>query len=79
MNYEEAKKLGKNWTQGHDVSLDGWRSVISVLLERITILETTTKNLHDHLARLQEENAALSLDLGIKDKAFVIHGDKASW
>ena len=39
MTYEEAVKLGKDWTQGHDISLDGWRSVIAILLQRNRELE----------------------------------------
>ena len=70
MDYHEAKQLGQSWTTGHDVNLGGWRSVITVLLQRITILETTNKNLHDHCQRLSRENEALSLDLGIKDQDF---------
>ena len=72
MNYDEAIKLARNWTMDHDISLDGWRSVIAVMLQRITILETTNKNLHDHCHRLTKENEALSLDLGIKQKDFFV-------
>ena len=39
MNYEQAKELAAAWTQGHDISLDGWRSVIAVLLQRVNELE----------------------------------------
>ena len=56
MRYDEAKKLGTEWTKGHDVSLDGWRSVIAVLLTRINELEA--------------ENEALAIDLGIKNNDF---------
>lgn len=70
MNYLEAKRLATEWTTGHDTTLGGWRSVVAVLLQRVTILETTNQNLHEHIAKLQSENEALSLDLGIKDNDF---------
>lgn len=72
MNYEEAIKLARNWTTDHDIGLDGWRSVIAVMLQRITVLETTNKNLHEYCNKLAKENDALSLDLGIKEKDFVL-------
>lgn len=39
MNLTEAKLLARSWTKGQDVSLDGWRSVIAVLLARVDELE----------------------------------------
>lgn len=70
MNYQEAIKLAQAWTKDHDVRLDGWRSVILLLSNRITVLETTNQNLHDHISKLQHQIDALSLDLGIKDQDF---------
>jgi len=72
MNYQEAVKLAQEWTRGQDVSLDGWRSVIAVLLERVTVLETANKNLHDHIRRLGGQIEALSLDLGIQEQDFLL-------
>lgn len=66
MNYDEAKKLAAEWTHGQDVSLDGWRSVIALLLARVEFLENHLKHLNDHVGRLLTENEALSLDLGLK-------------
>lgn len=68
MNYEEAKKLAQAWTKDHDVELDGWRSVIAVLLSRTTHLEAHNENLTATVRRLQNENEALSLDLGLRNK-----------
>ena len=70
MTYEEAKRLGLEWTKGHDINLDGWRSVIAVLLQRIQIAETTNANLHEHIRELSKEVDALSMDLGIKNQDF---------
>lgn len=70
MNYLEAKELGEAWTKDHDISLDGWRSVIAVLLQRISVLEMSNAELTKALAKIQLENEALSLDLGIKDQDF---------
>lgn len=70
MTYEEAVKLGKDWTQGHDISLDGWRSVIAILLQRNRVLEEHMVDLTKAVRRLQSENEALSLDLGFREKCF---------
>lgn len=70
MNYEEAKRLAIEWTKGQDVSQDGWRSVIAVLLDRISKLEGNIVYQHDRMERLTRENDALSLDLGIRDADF---------
>lgn len=67
MNYDEAKKLASAWTTGQDVSQDGWRSVIAVLLDRVNKLEAAVTGLNAHVHRLQSENEALSLDLGLKN------------
>ena len=72
MNYSEAKKLAVEWTHGHDVSLDGWRSVIAVLLQRVNALEGHLHSQNERIARLNQENEALSLDLGIREKDFRI-------
>lgn len=72
MNYAEAIKLAHEWTKGHDPSLDGWRSVIAVLLQRVTVLETSNKNLHEHCDQLRQEIDRLTLDLGIKNNDFVL-------
>lgn len=42
MNLDEAKRLARAWTTNHDVDLDGWRSVVAVLLARVEELETKT-------------------------------------
>ena len=72
MKYQEALSLAQQWTKGHDVNLDGWRSVIAVLLERVTALETTNKNLHEHIRRINGQVEALSLDLGIQEQEFLL-------
>ena len=79
MNYKEAINLAEAWTKGHDPNLDGWRSVITVLLHRtkeqearITALESRLRDLNYFCESLRQENERLSLDLGIKDKCFTI-------
>lgn len=74
MTYDEAKTKAREWTAGIDTDTEseGWRPVMLSLLQRITILETTNKNLHDHCNHLRHENSCLSLDLGIKDQAFIL-------
>lgn len=78
MTYDEAIKLAHEWTKGHDLSLDGWRSVIAILLARNTALEANTANLTQAIHRLQRENESLSMDLGIKNKDFVLSTEKKS-
>lgn len=70
MNYQEAKTLAEAWTKDHDTELEGWRSVIAVLLQRINTVESANKELNGALAKMQLENESLSLDLGIKDQDF---------
>lgn len=70
MNYDEAIKLARSWTSQKDADNDGWRAVIALLLNRVTVLETTNANLHEHLRRMGEQIDALSLDLGFKEKCF---------
>jgi len=66
----EAKKLAEAWTTGQDVNQDGWRSVIRVLMDRIYCLEAAIDDSYKNCKRLQMENEALSLDLGIKNNDF---------
>jgi hypothetical protein len=70
MQYKEAKELAENWTLGHDISLDGWRTVVKVLLDRVSLLEGANQDLNASLHRMQRENEALALDLGIKEQDF---------
>ena len=70
MNYDEAKKLAELWSEDISPDQEGWRAVIGVLLRRITILEAHVNNLNEYTHKLQSENSALSLDLGIKNKDF---------
>lgn len=70
MHYDEAKKLAEAWTTGQDVNQDGWRSVIRVLMDRIYCLEAAIDDSYKNCKRLQMENEALSLDLGIKNNDF---------
>jgi hypothetical protein len=78
MNYDEAKKLADLWTKNHDPDLDGWRSVIAVLLERVESLEATNASLFSLMKKIQLENDKLSLDLGIKNEDFS-KGDQNGW
>lgn len=64
MTYEEAIKLARDWTQGVDVSQDGWRSVIAILLQRNTLLETYVVDLTTAVRRLQLENQFLRDEAG---------------
>lgn len=68
MNLNEAKQLARAWTQGHDVDLDGWRSVIAVLLARVEELETETD------FKLPPQPQLLTIADIIKDTQ-----DKSSW
>jgi hypothetical protein len=43
MDYYEAKRLAEAWTTGQDVSQDGWRSVIRVLMDHIYTMEADSK------------------------------------
>lgn len=70
MTYAEAIQLAESWTRDHDISLDGWRSVITILLRRVKMLEANNISLSSHLEYLRRENERLSLDLGIKNKDF---------
>jgi hypothetical protein len=78
MNYDEAKKLADLWTKNHDPDLDGWRSVIAMLLERVESLEATNAGLFSLMKKIQLENDKLSLDLGIKNEDFS-KGDQNGW
>ena len=70
MNYEEAKRLARDWSQGVEAEADGWRSVLGVLLQRIESLEQVNAELTRACRRVQSENEALSMDLGIKNQDF---------
>lgn len=72
MTYDEAQIRAQEWTAGVDPNQSGWRPVMLLLLQRITILETTNKNLHDHCNKMRHEISCLSLDLGIKDQDFIL-------
>ena len=70
MTYQEALYLAETWTIDHDPNLDGWRSVIAILLQRVKLLEANNANLTLHAEKLRQENERLSLDLGIKNRDF---------
>lgn len=70
MNYEEAKRLAHSWSQGVGAEADGWRAVLGVLLQRIESLEQVNVELTRACRRVQSENEALSMDLGIKNQDF---------
>ena len=70
MNYDEAVKLAKAWTSQNDADNGGWRAVISVLLQRVEMLEAHLESLNKCYERVRSENEALSLDLGFKEKCF---------
>ena len=55
MNYNEAINLAQQWTKGHDIDLDGWRSVILLLYRRVLILESLTQIQEEKLQALKEE------------------------
>ena len=58
MNYQEAKRLAQAWTQGVDVNLEGWRSVMSVLLARIDELEgKKAKTIADIIKDTQDKSS----------------------
>jgi hypothetical protein len=94
LNYDEAKKLAEAWTTGQDISQEGWRSVIRVLMDQIQHMETDLDSAYKNCQRLRNENESLSLDLGIKNNDFKLPpqkqlqtvadiikecSDKASW
>jgi hypothetical protein len=60
MNYQEAIKLAQAWTKDHDVELDGWRSVILLLFQRVQMLEAHNVALQDRVQQL--ESKLLKLD-----------------
>ena len=70
MNYDEAVKLAKAWTSQNDADNGGWRAVISVLLQRVEMLEAHLASLNKCYERVASENEALSLDLGFREKCF---------
>lgn len=55
MNYQEAIQLAQAWTKDHDVHLDGWRSVILLLSQRITALEAHNIALQDRVQQLESK------------------------
>lgn len=58
MNYQEAKRLAQAWTQGVDVNLEGWRSVMSLLLNRIDELEgKKAKTIADIIKDTQDKSS----------------------
>lgn len=73
MNYQEAKRLAQAWTQGVDVNLEGWRSVMSVLLSQIDTLEKANAELTACLYKITREPPKTLADI-IKDTQ-----DKSSW
>lgn len=70
MNYEEAKQLAHSWSQGVGAEADGWRAVLGVLLQRVESLEKVNADLTRACRRVQSENEALSVDLGIRNQDF---------
>jgi hypothetical protein len=60
MNYQEAIMLAQAWTKDHDVELDGWRSVILLLFQRVQMLEAHNVALQDRVQQL--ESKLLKLD-----------------
>jgi hypothetical protein len=56
MNYLEAKKLAEEWTKGHDIGLDGWRSVIFLLNQEIDSLEETNAFLLSQIDKLNAKD-----------------------
>ena len=70
MNYANAIKTAKHWTEGIDPRDEGWRGIMLLLLQRILALENTNANLHDLVNKQSLEIAKLSLDLGIKQEHF---------
>jgi hypothetical protein len=67
MNYEQARNLAAAWTSDKDIELDGWRSVIAVLNQRITALERINESLNEQNKQLILQVECLAIDLGIKD------------
>ncbi len=59
MNYKEAVNLAKEWTKGHDIDLDGWRSVILLLYRRVMILESLNHDQDKEIQSLKKELARL--------------------
>lgn len=53
MNYQEAIHLAQAWTKDHDVHLDGWRSVILLLFQRVQMLEVHNVALQDRVQQLE--------------------------
>lgn len=55
MNYQEAIMLAQAWTKDHDVELDGWRSVILLLFQRVQMLEAHNVALQDRVQQLESK------------------------
>lgn len=55
MNYQEAIQLAQAWTKDHDVELDGWRSVILLLFQRVQMLEAHNVALQDRVQQLESK------------------------
>jgi protoheme ferro-lyase len=72
MNYKEAKELAEAWTKDIDPRMDGWRSAMSLLLLRIHGLEDALDEMRRYSDKLQRENEALALDLGLKDLSYTL-------
>jgi len=73
MNYVEAIRTAKQWTNNINPQDEGWRGVMAMLVQRIKILETTNAGLHDIVKQKMIEIERLSLDLGIKEQDFVLY------
>jgi hypothetical protein len=67
MNYEQARNLAAAWTSDKDIELDGWRSVIAVLNQRIIALERVNESLNEQNKQLISQVECLAIDLKIKD------------
>jgi hypothetical protein len=78
MNYLEAAKAAKQWTEGITTDDEGWRGVMLLLLERIESMDKTNASLHSLLHKKTIEVESLSLDLGIKQQDFVTNDPKTS-
>lgn len=72
MTFDDAKKIAIAWTNGVDVSNEGWRAVMAVLLSKCLGQEEELRSLRGLYHKLQTENEKLSLDLGFKNEDFIL-------
>lgn len=79
MNYQEAEKAAKQWTEGINPDDEGWRGVMLLLLQRIAAADKTSASLQSLLNKKTLEVESLSLDLGIKQQDFVLNTPKTSY